>query len=188
MLNEALIFLLSALVQPFAAILLLRFHLQWLRAPMRNPLGGFIMSITNFLVLRVRRFIPSLWGLDIASLLLAFIVEAIYLAALLWAQGYPLQDIALPGILAWAAVKLLILSLYLLMVALVIQALLSWFNPYSHMASLLTAITRPFLMPLRRRIPPVGNVDLTVLVLLIVCQLILMVPLRWLESIAQRLL
>ena len=188
MLNEALIFLLSALLQPFAAILLLRFHLLWLRAPMRNQLGEFIMSITDFLVLRVRRFIPAMWGLDMATLLLAFVVEAIYLAALLWAQGYPLLDISLPGLLTWTAVKLLILSLYLLMAALVIQALLSWFNPYSHIANLLAAVTRPFLMPLRRRIPPVGNVDLTVLVLLIVCQLILIVPLRWLESMAQRLL
>ena len=89
---------------------------------------------------------------------------------------------------AWWKIGGLILSLYLLMAALVLQAALSWFNPYSHVASLLAAVTRPFLMPLRRRIPPVGNVDLTVLVLLIACQLILIVPLRWLETAAQRLL
>ena len=188
MMNEALIFLLSALLQPFAAILLLRFHLLWLRAPMRNQLGEFIMSITDFLVLRVRRFIPAVWGLDMATLLLAFLMEAIYLTALLWAQGYPLLDIALPGLLAWTAVKLLILSLYLLMAALFIQALLSWLNPHSNVASLLATVTRPFLLPLRRRIPPVGNIDLTVLVLLIVCQLMLIVPLRWLEGAAQHLL
>ena len=92
------------------------------------------------------------------------------------------------GLLAWAAVKLLKLSLYLLMGALFIQALLSWFNPYSPVAGLLDAVTRPFLMPLRRRIPPFGNVDLTVLVLIIVCQLILIVPLTWLENLAIRLL
>jgi len=39
MLIEAVQFLMDTLLQPFAAILLLRFHLQWLRAPMRNPLG-----------------------------------------------------------------------------------------------------------------------------------------------------
>lgn len=188
MLNEALLFLLNALLQPFAAVLLLRFHLQWLRAPMRNPLGEFIMAITDFLVLRARRFIPAVWGLDAATLLLAFVVEAIYLTAMLWGQGFPFVEFPLLGLIAWTAVKLLKLSLYLLMAALFVQALLSWFNPYTPVAGLLTAVTRPFLMPLRRRIPPLGNVDLTVLVLFIVCQLILIVPLAWLESMAERLL
>ena len=62
MMSQALLFLLDVLVQPFAALLLLRFHLQWLRAPLRNPLGEFIMTLTDFLVLRVRRFIPAARG------------------------------------------------------------------------------------------------------------------------------
>ncbi len=186
MLSEALQFLFDTLLQPFAVILLLRFHLQWLRAPMRNPLGAFIMTLTNFLVLRARRVIPSAWGFDIATLFLAFVVEVIYLAATLWLQGLPI-DFPMLGLLMWTAVKLLKLSLYLLMAALFIQALLSWFNPHSPMASLMAAVTQPFLMPLQRRIPSFGNIDFTLLLLLIVCQLILIVPLRWLESLVLRL-
>lgn len=188
MLNEALIFLLDVLLQPFAAVLLLRFHLQWLRAPMRNPLGEFIMAITDFLVLRARRFIPAIKGFDVATLLLACGAELIYLAVMLSVQGVSFDSFPLPGLLAWAVVKLLKISLYLLMAALFVQAILSWFNPQTPVAGLLNAVTRPFLMPLRRRIPPLGNVDLTVLVLFIVCQLILIVPLRWLETAAMRLL
>jgi len=188
MLNEALLFLLDALLQPFAAILLLRFHLQWLRAPLRNPLGEFIMMLTNFLVLRVRRFIPAVRGFDTATLLLAFVVEAIYLTAVLWAQGFPFIVFPLPGLLIWALVKLLKLSVYLLIGALFVQAILSWVNPHSPLEGLLNVVTYPFLAPLRRRIPPIGNIDLTLLVLLIVCQLILIVPLSWLESMAVRLL
>ena len=187
MMGEAWLFLLSALVQPFAAVLLLRFHLQWLRAPMRNPLGEFIMAITDFLVLRARRFIPAVRGLDIATLLLAFAVEAIYLTAVLWAQGYPFAGFPLPGLLAWTAVKLLKISLYLLMAALFAQAILSWLNPHTPIAGLLNVVTSPFLAPLRRRIPPLGNIDLSVLLLLILCQLILIAPLAWLESLAARL-
>ena len=188
MLNEALLFLLDALLQPFAAVLLLRFHLQWLRAPMRNPLGEFIMALTDFLVLRARRFIPAARRFDTASLLLAFVVEAIYLVAVLWAQGFPFVVFPLSGLLAWTVVKLLKLSLYLLMAALFAQALLSWVNPYTPAAGLLNAITRPFLITLQRRIPPLGNIDLSLLVLLIVCQLILIVPLGWLEDLAVILL
>ena len=188
MLNEALLFLLDVLLQPFAAILLLRFHLQWLRAPMRNPLGEFIMTLTNFLVLRARRFIPAVWGYDTASLLLAFVVEAIYLGALLWAQGFLLAAFPLIGLLAWTVVKLLKLSVYLLMGALFAQAILSWVNPHTPLAGLLNVVTHRFLASLRRRIPPLGNIDLTLLVLLIVCQLTLIVPLGWLENAAIRLL
>ena len=185
MMNEAALFLLNALLQPFVAILLLRFHLQWLHAPMRNPLGEFIMALSNFLVLRTRRIIPALRGLDIASLFLAFVLEAIYLSAIYWVYGLPVAELPLLGLIAWTAVKLLKLSIYLLIVALFVQAILSWVNPYSPVAGMLNVITRPFLMPLRRHIPPMGNVDLTTLVLLIVCQLILIVPIAWLENVAR---
>lgn len=187
MLNEALLFLLDALLQPFAALLLLRFHLQWLRAPMRNSPGEFVMTLTNFLVLRARRFIPPVLGYDAASLLLAFLVEAAYLIAVLWVQGFPFDVFPLPGLLAWAAVKLLKLSLYLLMGALFIQAILSWVNPHTPVAGLLNAVTHRFLAPLRRIVPPLGNIDLTLLVLLILCQLALIVPLGWLEKLASSL-
>ena len=188
MLNQALLFLLDALLQPFAALLLLRFHLQWLRAPMRNPLGEFIMTLTNFLVLRARRFIPPIQGYDTASLLLALLVEALYVIAVLWAQGFAFTVFPFAGLIALTAVKLLKLSINLLMGALLIQAVLSWFNPYSPISGLLNAVTFRFLAPLRRIIPPLGNIDLTVLVLFIACQLVLMVPVFWLESLATRLL
>jgi YggT family protein len=53
---------------------------------------------------------------------------------------------------------------------------------------MLHAINRPFLQPLRRSIPPLGNVDLSVLIMLIICQLILIVPIGGLEMAVQRLL
>lgn len=188
MLNEALLFLLDILLQPFAAILLLRFHLQWLRAPLRNPIGEFIMVLTDFLVLRVRRFVPSVLGLDSASLLLALLVEMLYLAGFLWAQGLPLHGFPLPGLLALAMVKLFKISLYLLMIVVFAQAILSWVNPHSPIAPLLTAATRRFMQPLRRIVPLMGSVDLSPLLLFIICQLIVIVPIGALERIAFGLL
>lgn len=188
MLAEALSFLIDALVQPFAAVLLFRFHAVWLQAPMRNPIGEFIMAITDFIVLRVRCFIPAAWGLDSATLLLAFVVEFIYLSALLWVQGYPYDSFPLLGLAAWTAVKLLKISLYLLIATLLAEAILSWVNPHTPLAPLLGAVNRPFVQPLRRRIPPVGNVDLSILVLFLICQLILIVPIGGLEQAVMRLL
>ncbi len=188
MLDEALLFLLDILLQPFAAILLLRFHLQWLRAPLRNPVGEFIMALTDFLVLRARRFIPAMRGLDSATLLLALLAEMLYLAGALWAQGSPFHGFPLPGLLALALVKLLKISLYLLMAAVFAQAILSWVNPYTPVAPLLAAVTQRFLRPLRRIVPLLGNVDLSPLLLFIVCQLAVIVPVGALERIATGLL
>jgi YggT family protein len=188
MLGEAISFLIDALVQPFAAVLLFRFHAVWLKAPMRNPIGEFLMAITDFVVLRVRRFMPSVWGLDTATLLLAFAVEFVYLSATLWVQSYPYESFPLLGLLAWTAVKLLKISIYLLIATLLAEAILSWVNPHTPLAPMLVAVNRPFLQPLRRNIPPVGNVDLSVLVLFLICQLILIVPIGGLEQAVMRLM
>jgi YggT family protein len=188
MLGDAFSFLIDALLQPFAAVLLFRFHAVWLKAPMRNPIGEFIMALTDFIVLRMRRFMPSVLGLDSSTLLLAFVVEFIYLGAFLWLQGYAFQPFPLLGLLVWTAIKLLKISIYLLIATLIAEALLSWVNPHTPFAPMLVAVNRPFLQPLRSRIPPVGNVDLSVLILLLICQLILIVPIGALEQAVQRLL
>jgi len=188
MLNQTIQFLLDIFLQGFAGVLLFRFLMQWLRAPMRNPLGEFVMAISNFAVLRARRFIPPLWRLDSASLLLALIAELAYLGLTLSLDGYPFVHFPLLGLLALSAVKLVKISVYLLMSALVAQAILSWVNPFTPLAPLLAAITQRFLRPLQRILPPIGNVDLSSLILLIICQIILLVPIAMLESLAVRLL
>lgn len=188
MLSEALIFLLDILLQPFAALLLLRFHLQWLRAPLRNPIGEFVMVLTDFVVLRVRRFVPSAWGFDTATLLLSLLVEMLYLTAFLWVMDVQTQGFPLPGLLLLAFVKLFKISLYLLMAAVFAQAILSWVSPYTPVAPLLNAITWRFLQPLRRVVPVVGSVDLSALFLFIICQLIVIVPIGALERVAFGLL
>lgn len=188
MINEALLFLIDVLLQPFAAILLLRFHLQWLRVPLRNPLGEFVMVLTDFLVLRARRIIPATKGYDNATLLLALFFETIYLAALMALLNVSTHGFPLPGLIFFASVKLLKISLYLLMGAVFIQAILSWINPHSAAAPLLNGITWPFLQPLRRIIPTLGNVDLSALVLFIACNLLVILPIGMLEQIALRMI
>ena len=178
MLIEAVQFLMDTLLQPFAAILLFRFHLQWLRAPMRNPLGEFVMLLTNPLVLRARRFIPAMMGLDTASLLLAAIVESGYIFATLALHGYQMGGLTL---IAGTVLKLFELSLYLLMGVLFASAILSWTNPHTPFAPVLHSVTEPFLRPLRRLIPPAGSIDFSVLVLFIILEMILKLPLAWLE-------
>lgn len=184
MMGEAWAFLLDALLQPFAAILLFRFHAVWLRAPMRNPIGEFIMAITDFLVLRARRFVPAAAGLDSATLLLALLAELLYLTGLYLAQGDLSHGLPLFGLLALALVKLLKISVYLLLIAVIAQAILSWVNPHTPVAPMLAAVSHPFLQPLRRVVPLAGSIDLSPLLLFVICQLVIIVPVGALERMA----
>jgi YggT family protein len=164
------VFLVDAVASFFVFVLLARFHFQWLRVPFRNPIGEFVLATTSFLVLPVRRVMPGLAGLDLATLLLAWLVQGISL----WIQteivGAEISAMALAAI---AAVDLLRYSLYILVFAVIVQAVLSWVNPYTPVAPAFDTITRPFLRPLRRFIPPLGGVDLTPLILLVVLQVLL---------------
>lgn len=177
------VLLVDALASFFVLLLLARFHFQWLRVSFRNPVGEFVLAATNWLVLPVRRFVPGLMGLDLPTLLLAWLLQAIGL----WAQAAIVG--AEPGVGALAAVAaadLLRFSLYILVFAVIVQAVLSWVNPYAPLAPVFDSLTRPFLLPLRRFIPPLGNVDLTPLILLVLLQ-VLLIPVNHLRVLAATL-
>lgn len=191
MLANALIFIAQVAFGLLTLTLLLRFYMQWVRAPYRNPLADFVNALTDFMVRPARRIIPGLWGLDLPTLLLAWLMQLLELLIVLQVRGYRFGaevGIAAIGIAALAGVALLKMLIYIVLVATVLQALLSWINPGSSVASLLDAMTRPFLRLFRRRVPLVGNVDLSPLLLIVVCQLLLMLPVAWLESEALQLL
>lgn len=191
MLSTALIFLIETAAGLFTVAFLLRFFLQWTRAAQRNPVADFVNALTNFAVRPARRVIPGLWGLDLASLFLAWLVQLIELFLVLQLKGYqlgPAAGQAIAAILLLAAVMLFRIALYILIFIVIVQAVVSWVNPYSPIAPILNTLARPFLRPFQRMIPPVANVDLSPLFLIIVCQLLLMVVVAYLEAGLTRLL
>lgn len=177
-------FLAETVIGLFALALLLRFYLQLVRAPYRNPVSQFLCALTDFVVIPARRFIPGLWGMDLATLVLAWFAELLLLFSLLALRGTELRSAVGTVIVAaclLAALKIMKMSIYILMVAVIVQAILSWVNPYSPVMPLINSLTQPFLRPLQKRVPTVANVDLSPLVLIIALQLVLMVPVAWFE-------
>jgi YggT family protein len=191
MLSNALIFLVSTVCGLFIVALLLRFYLQWARAPYRNPLSEFLQALTDFMVRPARRIVPGLWGLDLATLLLAWVIQFLELVLVLQIQGRDFGQApgATLGMMAVLALVLLLkIALYVVMIAIIVQVVLSWVNPHSPVMPLLNSLTRPFLRVFQRRVPPIGNVDLSPLFALVVIQLLLILPVAWLEMTLPRLL
>lgn len=189
--NQVLIFLLETFLGLFALALLLRFFLQAVRAPARNPLSHFLGALTDFIVRPVRRVVPGLWGYDLSTLMLAWITQLLLVTLVLALKGWqlgPNVGAAGIGICLLAALNLFKLFLYILIVAVIVQAILSLVGRYNPAMPILNAMTRPFLGIFQRRIPPVGNVDLSPLFVLVICQVLLMWPLEVLERSIVRML
>jgi YggT family protein len=182
MLSQILHFLLDTIFGFFVFVLLARFYLQLMRAPFRNPLGQFVTALTNWLVLPARRVIPAMFGLDLATFLLAWLIEALllFLLYLLRGGGFASGSGVVAGVFfSLSVLELARFSLYLLIGVILIQAVISWVNPYAPLAPLFNALTAPFLRPFRRLVPPIGNIDLSPLFALVAAQLLL-IPLEYL--------
>lgn len=155
----------------FVFALLLRFYMQLFRAPFRNPVGQFLAAVSNWMVLPARRVIPGLFGTDLATLVLAWLIQV--LAMLLIGVMHGAVNIAGAAalILPIAAIELLRHSLRMLIVLVIIQVVVSWMNSYTPLTPLFDALTRPFYSFFRRFIPPIGSVDLSPLFVVLLAQI-----------------
>ena len=169
-------FLVQALLGLVLLALLLRFLLQLCRADFYNPLSQVIIRATQPVLRPLRRVIPGSGRVDGASLLLALVVQCLILGLVAALRGMPLGP---GGLLFWALAELLALVLNIFFVTVVVQALLSWFNPGRNpLATVLYSLNEPLLGPARRLLPPLSGLDLSPVLVLLGLQLakMLLVP------------
>ncbi len=184
MLDQALRFLLDTAFGIVTYAFLLRFTMQWLRAPFRNPLGQAVVALTDWAVKPLRRVVPAFQGLDASTLVLAWLAQFLWLIALALVLGPGTLSGGLFAMFALlACVELVKAMLWLLIIVVFAQAILSWTAPDGPFAGVLNALTFRFLAPIRRLIPPLGGtLDLSPLIVIVLAQLALMLPVRWLEG------
>ncbi|MDQ3026001.1 MAG: YggT family protein [Pseudomonadota bacterium] len=189
MVSQAIAFVLDALFHLFILAALVRFWMQAFRASARNPIAQFTMALTDWAVKPLRRVVPGVFNLDWASLIVAFAFEFLlqFLLLLLLLGAAP-NLASLSVLLFLAFVKLIRLSIYVFIGAIIIQAVLSWVNPHHPVAPFFHALTRPFLKPFQKAVPLIGGVDITPVLVLIALQLVLMLPVTWLETETARML
>jgi len=150
-----------------------RVWMQWSRAPFRNPLGHFIAVATDWAVLPLRRFIPGLFGIDLASVFAAWLAQVAFHAVMATLAGASAD--AFVAALWIAAVAVPRLAVYLAMGIVIVAAVLSWINPHSPFRGLFDALAQPLLAPVRRFVPLLGGIDLAPLVVLLLLQVVLIV-------------
>lgn len=170
----------GTLADLIALALLARFVMQWVGVPFRNPLGQFVLAVTDWLVLPLRKIIPGLLGLDWASVLAAWLVQCLYWALVVGITGrYGGGGAAMVAVALAGLIETLRLLLQLLSAAVIIAALMSWIAPFSPLAPLFNQLVGPMLGPVQRRLPPIGGIDLSPLVVLLVLQVLLRVLGHW---------
>ena len=174
---QAVLFLIDTAFSLYLMVMILRLWLQLVRADFYNPFSQFVVKATNPLVLPLRRVIPSIGRLDTASLVLAY---SIMLVKLLVLQLIQSGQVLLVPSLVLSVIFLIKEILTLLFWILVIRALLSWFSqgrsPVEHV---MHQLTEPLLRPVRSILPPLGGLDLSVLVVLVGLQFLNILFSNW---------
>jgi len=159
---EALIYIIQTLGSLYLLIVLLRFILQLVRADFYNPLSQFIVKATQPLVKPLRRIIPGFAGLDLASLVLAILVQLLLMVITLTLMGYNVGGFILQ-LLVWSLIGVTSLFLKVFFFALIISVILSWVAPgsYNPGAQLVNQICEPLLAPFRKLLPNLGGLDIS---------------------------
>ena len=182
--DQALLLVLNTAFGLFTYAFLLRFMMQWQRAPFRNPAGQALTALTDWAVKPLRRVLPGFRGQDTSTLVLAWLAQYLWLLATSVVVNRTVPGGAVALALALIApLELVKAALWILIVTVIVQAVLSWFAPDGPLAGLLNAMSFRFLAPIRRIVPPIGGtLDLSPLILIVLLQIVLIVPVPWLEG------
>lgn len=170
--NQAGIFLVNILFYLYILTFMLRFLLQLVRADYYNPVSQALVKITNPVLKPLRRVIPGYRGIDIAALLVMFLLEVlrIYVAGGLLG-GMELR----PGfvvLFSLRALFLMVLNVYFWTI--LIEVVMSWVNPgsYNPVISVLYSLNEPLLGRARKILPSMGGLDLSPILVLIVLEVL----------------
>jgi len=160
-------FLVKTLIDLYVMVLLLRIWMQWARTDFYNPASQFVVKITQPIVGKLRRVLPSVGPIDTASLLLAFVLVTIKYPLLLLIEtggvSFSIYN------LLFGAIGLLKTAGYLLFWVIIIRSLMSWVSQgRGPMDYLLFQLTEPLMGRIRRFLPAMGGIDFSAMVVVLV--------------------
>lgn len=165
-LMNAALYLINITSQLYIGLVMMRFLMQWVRADFYNPLAQFIVRATNPLLRPLRRFIPSVLGLDVASVLLALFLQIITLVMMAILSGQ-LFIMSWSVMLVLATINLILLVLHIYLAAAFLLFVVSWLAPdnNSPLTSLIYQLVKPLTSRIRHYVPPFHGVDFSLMVI-----------------------
>ena len=147
--------------------------MQWLAFNLgmgqNKTIGSYVLPLSNWIVIPLRKVIPSIGRFDVASFVAAYLLILVKVAILLWLSG-----VFLPG-LSWlmiAFIDLLDLILSGLVGLVFASVILSWVSAGSQIQYLVSLLVDPLITPIRKALPNFGALDLSPLVLLLILQVL----------------
>ena len=159
-------FLIDFVFNIYLMVVLLRLWLQFARADFYNPFSQFVVKATQPIVAPIRRILPSIGRLDTATFVLALIVAGLKIVTLNVVLGGSGLNIMSVVILSFVIVIKEILTL--VMYVLILRAIMSWVSQGNNpMELVLSQLTEPMLAPIRRRMPEMGGLDLSMMVVIV---------------------
>ncbi len=163
-------------------IVIVRFLLQVARADFYNPISQTVVRLTNPLLIPLRKVIPGIYGIDLASILLAVAISWVATELTMLAYGGFLNPAT---VLVWVSIGLLSFVTSIYFWGLLISIVFSWIAPYSHHPALqlLRQLMEPAMAPFRRLLPPMGGIDITPIFAFLTLQVINIV-IGWLAGLA----
>lgn len=182
-LSDPLAFIINTLGSLYILAVMLRFLLQLTRADFYNPISQFLVRVTQPALAPLRRIVPGFGGIDLASVVLMVLLQALLLALLMMIYGVTPR---LSYVLLRTPAELISLLFNLYIIAIIIQVVLSWVSSgdYHPGITLLYSLTEPVMRPLRQFVPPVGGIDLTPLAAILLLQVMKMLVMPPLNQLA----
>ena len=156
-------FLINTLGSLYLLAICLRFLMQLARADFYNPLSQLIVKLTNPVLMPLRKIIPGLGGVDMASVVLALLFHTLMVEVLILVEH---GIIYLPfTVLYWALLGTILFVTHIYLILFFVVMIASFVAPYSHQPALILIyqIVEPLLAPFRKLIPPTGGFDFSML-------------------------
>jgi YggT family protein len=160
---DAIRYIVDTLLWLLTLAFLLRLLFQWVRADFRDPMADAIVRVTNWLILPLRRVLPAVGKVDTATLVAVIAAAAVRTGAELALAGQGFGDLFVFLRITIIALADMVLRVYLF--AMLLYWLTSYVSPGGRAPGLrlLAQLCEPILRPVRRLIPPIGQIDFSVL-------------------------
>jgi YggT family protein len=170
-LSQVGLLIINTLVGLYLLLVVMRFLLQLVRADFYNPISQFIVKATNLPLIPLRKVIPGIGGIDVASIVLALLVQAVAIVLILLLNGIqppPLQ------VVMWSAIGILSLLLKVYFWGLLITVIASWVAPnsYNPVLILINQILEPAMKPIRKIMPDLGGIDISPIIMFLLIQVL----------------